>query len=569
MNSLLRAVFFLWGFLLGFSLGAQSWDLERILKSFSSLDFFYQSFPFTTEMVSTYDRTGGNKDGDNFFKIEQERAVLAEIKGSGIITRIYSAYPRGTLQLYLDDSEEPIISMPAQEFFSGENFPFVAPLVGDTPAGYSYFPLPFEKSARIEIKKDPNSPEARFGLYWQVEYLRAESGVEVKSLSLPLTRREKQALDRLLNFLKNLQTLSPPRTEQEKMFEKKIPPNRKIELFSLTGSRVIRSLELELEPENKEALSSFLSCRLLGYWDDEDTPSVFSRLGYFFAQPFSTPRLPGILLQGEIRSGRFLGKAFFPMPFSRSARFELENSSTASGRIQLKLDLDSLEKDSGWRFHTLERAERLKPDFSRKNLSHRSDYLVFSAKGAGRFIGLFLWVLNRYFIWWGEGDESFFIDGHLVWQGTGTEDYFDGSYKRFGNNLFAHSLLENSLGKGYAGISLLVRFHLLDPVYFQQSLVMKFEHGRWANDLDNWYGSVAYWYQSEAHFDFSGMKGEEIELSPSLAKELVKESFWQSLSAQKKFLLFLPYFLGAVILILAGFFAVRFLKNLKGGRRSG
>ena len=183
----MRAVFFLWGFLLGFSLGAQSWDLERILKSFSSLDFFYQSFPFTTEMVSTYDRTGGNKDGDNFFKIEQERAVLAEIKGSGIITRIYSAYPRGTLQLYLDDSEEPIISMPAQEFFSGKVYPFVSPLVGDTPAGYSYFPLPFEKSARIEIKKDPNSPEAPlvFTGRWSISGLSLEWKLKAFLFLLP------------------------------------------------------------------------------------------------------------------------------------------------------------------------------------------------------------------------------------------------------------------------------------------------------------------------------------------------------------------------------------------------
>jgi hypothetical protein len=42
------------------------------------------------------------------------------------------------------------------------------------------------------------------------------------------------------------------------------------------------------------------------------------------------------------------------------------------------------------------------------------------------------------------------------------------------------------------------RFHIEDPIYFQKSLRATIEHGH-ANDREDDYTSVAFWYQTEPH----------------------------------------------------------------------
>jgi hypothetical protein len=45
------------------------------------------------------------------------------------------------------------------------------------------------------------------------------------------------------------------------------------------------------------------------------------------------------------------------------------------------------------------------------------------------------------------------------------------------------------------------RFHIEDPVIFQESLKVTIEHGH-ANLQQNDYSSTAYWYQTEPHVPF-------------------------------------------------------------------
>jgi hypothetical protein len=48
------------------------------------------------------------------------------------------------------------------------------------------------------------------------------------------------------------------------------------------------------------------------------------------------------------------------------------------------------------------------------------------------------------------------------------------------------------------------RYHINDPVIFHESLRASIEHGH-ANTHSNDYASVAYWYQTEPHYDFAPM----------------------------------------------------------------
>jgi len=545
---------------IAFNLSAEQLDLSGILNKFSSPDFIYEPFPAQTHQTSTYDRTGGNEDGDYFPEKNHQRAVLAKINGPGIITRIYTAHPLGILNIYLDDKKEPLISSPASEFFSGALPPFSEPMVGKSTGAYCYFPIPFSKSARIELEPDPdkNAPFP-FGRYWQVEWLKLSEEYQLKTLSLPISESEQSALDNFKRYLISLQKFEPPEGLEQISFEKKISPGEKIVLAELSPPGIIRKLALSLVPDNQSSQEQFLKAKIFCYWDDEKNPSIMAKASSFFANPINS-NSPKIFIKRTQQGG----KIFLPMPFSRSARWEIENPTEISGSVKMELWLERKEPKSPWRFHCLEREKKLTKNSITHNLDHQTDYLLLSSKGQGRFIGTVLWVFNKYFLWWGEGDETFFIDDELRWHGTGTEDYFDGSYLHLGDNLFTSALAKDLYGKGYAGLNLVYKFHLLDPIYFQKNILFRLEYGTGIfgiNDLDNWYGSVVYWYQSEPHPDFSQILGEQLDLSKKIVQREINQTRWKLLPRSSKIAIIIyRMMIGALALLLIFWLSIKIIK---------
>lgn len=110
------------------------------------------------QQLSSYDRSGGNDDGFSgkysYIRKEGNDLVLADIKGAGIINRIWTPTPSNdTIQFYFDGEKVPRINMPFIDLFSGKTYPFVAPLCGNEIGGYyCYLPIPYEKSLKIIYK---------------------------------------------------------------------------------------------------------------------------------------------------------------------------------------------------------------------------------------------------------------------------------------------------------------------------------------------------------------------------------------------------------------------------------
>ncbi|MEN6301923.1 MAG: DUF2961 domain-containing protein [Armatimonadia bacterium] len=50
----------------------------------------------------------------------------------------------------------------------------------------------------------------------------------------------------------------------------------------------------------------------------------------------------------------------------------------------------------------------------------------------------------------------------------------------------------------YTGKHSHYRYHIQDPIPFQESLLFSIEHGH-ANNVSHDYSSTAYWYQTESH----------------------------------------------------------------------
>ncbi|OGP59566.1 MAG: hypothetical protein A2V67_06360 [Deltaproteobacteria bacterium RBG_13_61_14] len=438
---------------------------ESLLQDLSDLESLTRPATYSAGMISTWDRSGGNDDGETFLHVQGNTAILADLLGPGVITRIWSASPAGRVRVYLDGSPEPLVDLPALELFSGQVSPFLKPLVGHETGSYSYLPIPFARRCRIEIAAQNPAPGSQpdFGLFWQVSFRQYPPGTAVQSLTLPLSREAYAAwppADRLGR--------APTRGDSCQPEEVTLSTERQkeIEIVNYKGSGIFSGFQISA-PEDYY---------LKVFWDQESSPSL--------EIPASWSRVP------------------FPMPFARQALIHLACDGPCSAdTVSIGFTVCRAERVSDYRLHGWYHQEWTRA-FRGPNLSAEHNYRILRVQGRGLYVGTWLMVWNKYFIWWGEGDEMIFVDDESwppAFHGTGTEDYFDGAWSEFGRSPFTGALVKDSLGKSHAGKTMAFRWHLADPIPFTRSLDFSIEHGQAANDLDNPYASLAFWYQAEPH----------------------------------------------------------------------
>ncbi len=276
------------------------------------------------------------------------------------------------------------------------------------------------------------------------------------------------------------------------------------------------------------------------YWDDELLPSVEVPLGDFFGIGFGLQMTYcSAAFSMTPQDGRGLN-CYFSMPFARHARFTLENACDNPCNFYFYIDYEeyaSLPSGEIGYFHACWRREAdtmgwapkepglldrekasvpgepawLPKAWLTKNTDGKDNYVILDAVGRGKFVGcnLNIDVFERQANeWYGEGDDMFFVDGE-PWppslHGTGTEDYFSTAFCPTQEYCSPYSGLTVYSGKEagfkFGGKNSMYRLHILDPIYFEKSLLFSMEHGH-ANKLSNDYSSTAYWYQTEPHKPF-------------------------------------------------------------------
>ena len=142
------------------------------------------------------------------------------------------------------------------------------------------------------------------------------------------------------------------------------------------------------------------------------------------------------------------------------------------------------------------------------NLTGDENYVALEATGKGIYVGLVLNVdnfnvSNQQHPWFVEGDDMIFIDGES-WppsiHGTGLEDYFHSAWcfptGEYESPYYGTSLASDT--QEHFGKWSLYRFHVEEPIYFQKSIRVTFEHGH-NNDQANVWSSVAYWFLLAPH----------------------------------------------------------------------
>ena len=298
----------------------------------------------------------------------------------------------------------------------------------------------------------------------------------------------------------------------------KIGPGQKKVLFDVKGAGIINHIWITIAPGPETLKRDDIIIR--AYWDGNEYPSVESPLGAFFGQGWNESypmySMPLSVAPGDSKAL----VSYFTMPFEKGARIEIENQNDREIEAFYYYvdyyEMSKLPADMG-RFHawfnnqvTKSHPEQRENEWAvlgaqGNNPKGENNYLIADIKGRGHFIGVNYYVNSPTPMWYGEGDDMFFIDGAetATLHGTGTEDYFNTSWcpkEVFMHPYFGYprvNTLDKSWSSGWLGRTHVYRFHITDPVYFDKSLRFSIEHGH-NNVLTLELRSVAYWYQSEA-----------------------------------------------------------------------
>ena len=267
-------------------------------------------------------------------------------------------------------------------------------------------------------------------------------------------------------------------------------------------------------------------CSLQIFWDHENEPSVHVPLGDFFGMGHGlTKNFVSAPLQMSPKNGNGFN-CWFPMPFARTASFRIKNE-CASEKLMFYFYIDYEEypvpeKDILY-FHAYWNRENPTDGISDrgidndsynftmgKNTDGKGNYVILDAEGSGHYAGCNLNIHNlrdtNRFDWMGEGDDMIFIDGETLpptLHGTGTEDYFNTAWGPGEGDEYCapyHGIILGG-GHNYSGKHTYYRYHVEDPIVFEQSIKVTIEHGH-NNHRNDDYSSTAYWYQTEPHKAF-------------------------------------------------------------------
>ena len=253
------------------------------------------------------------------------------------------------------------------------------------------------------------------------------------------------------------------------------------------------------------------------YWDGEEDPSVEAPIGDFFSVGHGLNRNLTSLPINCSSEGR-ARNCYWYMPFRKSAQITVTNEgSNRVGSFYYYID-----------YRELPRLSARTPYFHAQYLQETpceqgKNYLILDASGKGHYVGCNLSILQRAMGWWGEGDDMIYVDGEETpsLHGTGSEDYFSDAWgmREDENPFYGCPLQEPDFQVGSKAT--VYRFHIPDPIPFQESVRVTIEHGH-ANNRSDYFSSVAYWYQNEPHRPFPSLPSTErrlpfaLESSPKL-----------------------------------------------------
>ncbi len=443
-------------------------------------------------MISSYDRSGGNDDGFSgkysFVRKDPDALVLADLKGPGVIWRIWTPTPTDDMMEFLFDGEvKPRLEVKFRELFLGKHPVFPRPLVGFGAGGYySYVPLPFEKSCIVRIK----APKVQF---YQINYSLYAPGTSLTTFdpaaNANLASHRDKACQLFASAGQDITRFNAPAGAkvESRQTAVALKPGSTHTVFDFDqGGRI---LGLRVSPAS--ALATKARDILLKIAFDGAEPSVVCPLGDFFGYGWGQPSMQSLLVG---TSGQ-TNYCYFPMPFDQRATIILASEGSAGVELNVEVLYCAVPRATNeGKFYALWRRE------NPTRLGHPFTFL--DTRGRGHLAGLVLqsqgFESGKTLFF--EGDDQTTVDGELVIHGTGSEDFFNGGWydvpdrweKRISFPLTGCLGYMKHLGRTGA-----YRFMLGDAYAYNKSILQTIEHAGEKNSIPTDYCSVTYLY-SEA-----------------------------------------------------------------------
>ncbi len=468
------------------SLLAEMFDRESLAR--------FPDPPYTCKQFSSYDRASkspddpatwfANGDRGEFLRTEnvgeppRKEWVMADMDGPGVIVRLWSANPKGTLRIYLDDKPTPAIEAPMADVLGGK-WKIPEPMSGVQSRGYNLFlPIPYAKHCKVTSDAS--------GFYYHVNYRTYPAGTPVESLArLDRAKIDIARVAGMIGYPRPVPDLEGTPTQ--------LPPGAATEIFHSETSGPGEITSLALHAFSTTLTESLRSTILIAEFDGQQT--IWCPLSDFFGS--------GVGLNPYQDWYRTVSKpaamrSDWVMPYLKSAKLSLLNLGPKPSGVLFKVTSNALPEGAPtnrlMHFHTNWHAQYPIHALGGKGTM---DWNYITATGKGVYVGDSLAVMNPVEEWWGEGDEKIYVDGETFPShfGTGTEDYY--GYAWCDPHYFTHPFHAqprvDGNGKNNWGHTTVSRVRSLDAIPFTKSLRFDMEIWHWA-ECDEAYAATTYWY---------------------------------------------------------------------------
>lgn len=436
------------------------------------------------KQVSSYDRTGGNRDDQGGHQVYEGGVVLADMRGPGIVTRIWTRAPHGTVYIFVDDVEHPLITLPFRDLFTGGleywspgfNL-FAPPFTGEGAGGYfSYVPIPYEKRFRMIVVTEEDS------LAYQVTYAEFPKDTPINSFQLTLSNDDVKFFRRWVKRWKSVDLRRPSRKETIHHSRHTYRPGKNMMVYPIEGEGVLTEIELITESADADILDGTW---IAIYFDGQVEPGVLAPIGDFFGASTKDSADHNNLVIGQHGTRMWCR---YPMPFRRGVEIRFITTSSQIADIEYYIT---------WQPGPVGDAHYFFARYNSGVSEEGKPYRVADIAGEGHYVGTTIAAANADTLTFLEGDDVYAIDGAsgADFHGTGTDDYFNAGWY-FGEGTFSAPTHATTMKRalspsGFAAF----RSHITEPVPFKSSFVFDLEHGPGNDRPGVDYSSVAYWYQ--------------------------------------------------------------------------
>jgi hypothetical protein len=477
-----------------------------------------------TNMFSSYDRKGGNNDGFggtwSKLRVENGNFVIAEMQGSGVITRMWFTHKRiernGILEpgdefikIYTGNQNQPKIDVPLAHIFTGKAPGFILPIANYKAGGfYSYVPISYTNGCKVIV-------EGQSLGFYQLNYKNIENPTSyTKNNSNPfnlfakknkteqniaeLTSKEYadektenlQKASRTWKLCGDLRAITETAELNQTAVKLDMRPFQSSTITLPPGRNIIRAVYLEGSPKQ---LEKAMQAQIGFAWEKDTNIAINMPVEFFFLQ-HGKPDIFRSLLAGAGGNGYY---NFIPMPYRQKAKLTIlaRRAFQAKIRILTEKAENKLNNNFGQLYG---KYNQQLPCKKGKN------YTALQTKGNGKIIGVFLATCGqpaegKYPIWL-EGDDITNVDGRLAANGTGTEDFFNCGWYMVQERLdrpktapvSGFTVFETDPQTGQMKTAA-YRWLINDAIRFDKNIKMQFEHGT-GNSIKADYRSAVFYY---------------------------------------------------------------------------